>query len=88
MLIVGDILHSAAQVAEPDWSFATDVDPRRAREVRGDVLATPRTVLAVGHATGHVFGRVERTERTERAEHSERAASGTVWAPVFGEGGA
>ncbi|RKN03822.1 MBL fold metallo-hydrolase [Streptomyces radicis] len=76
VLIVGDILHSAVQVAEPDWSFATDVDPGRALAVRRDVLATPDAVLAAGHVTGHVFGRVERT------------ASGTVWAPVFDGGGA
>ncbi|MEU3980409.1 MBL fold metallo-hydrolase [Streptomyces sp. NPDC026672] len=69
VLIVGDVLHSAAQIAEPGWSFFADVDARLALTTREKVLAEPGTILAAGHFSGQVFGRVE---------HS---TSGTTWLP-------
>ncbi|MFI7104569.1 MBL fold metallo-hydrolase [Streptomyces sp. NPDC050161] len=73
VLIVGDILHSVVQVAEAEWSFFADADPQQALAVRKEVLTAPGTVIAAGHFTDHVFGRVE---------HS---GSGTTWTPVFDE---
>ncbi|UOZ03450.1 MBL fold metallo-hydrolase [Amycolatopsis sp. WQ 127309] len=58
VLIVGDVLHSAAQISDSGMTFATDVDPARARTARDRVLARPDTVLAAGHFTGTVFGNV------------------------------
>ena len=57
VLIVGDVLHSAAQISDPDLTFATDVDRALARTSREQVLTRPATVIAAGHFTGTVFGR-------------------------------
>jgi glyoxylase-like metal-dependent hydrolase (beta-lactamase superfamily II) len=56
--IVGDILHSPAQVSDPALVFSSDVSPEQARAVRDHVLQRPDTVIAAGHFTDDVFGRV------------------------------
>ncbi|WP_405878409.1 MBL fold metallo-hydrolase [Streptomyces sp. NBC_01136] len=56
--IVGDILHSPAQVFDPALVFSSDVVPDQARAVRDRVLQRPDTVIAAGHFTDDVFGRV------------------------------
>jgi glyoxylase-like metal-dependent hydrolase (beta-lactamase superfamily II) len=58
VVIVGDVLHSSAQVSIPELTFATDVDQAQARASRRHVLTRPATVIAAGHFTGAVFGRV------------------------------
>ncbi|MER5520003.1 MBL fold metallo-hydrolase [Streptomyces sp. NPDC002763] len=58
--IVGDIVHSPAQIADPGLAFASDVAPGQARQVRDRVLGRPDTVIAAGHFTDEVFGRVTR----------------------------
>lgn len=58
VVIVGDVMHSAAQVSAPGLTFATDVDRAQARAAREHVLTRPATVIAAGHFTGAVFGRV------------------------------
>ncbi|MFD4508471.1 MBL fold metallo-hydrolase [Streptomyces sp. NPDC058457] len=68
--IVGDVLHSPAQVADPDLAFASDVAPDQAREVRDRLLGRPDTVIAAGHFMDDVFGRVTRAGATR------------VWTPV------
>ncbi|MBF9066634.1 hypothetical protein [Streptacidiphilus fuscans] len=45
-------------MAEPTCVFSTDVDPDRARKVRNRILQRPDTVIAAGHFTDGVFGRV------------------------------
>lgn len=75
VLIVGDVLHCVAQVAEAELSFYSDVDPRQALAVRKQILASPRTILAAGHFADHVFGHVEHT------------ASGMTWVPHLGGDG-
>ncbi|MEU6553358.1 MBL fold metallo-hydrolase [Streptomyces sp. NPDC046915] len=62
--IVGDILHSAAQVGDPALVFSFDVDPDQARAVRDRMLRRPDTVIAAGHFTDDVFGRVTSTGGT------------------------
>lgn len=56
--IVGDILHCPAQVGDPDLVFSSDVAPDQARAVRDRVLQRPDTVIAAGHFTDDVYGRV------------------------------
>ncbi|MBG0850361.1 MBL fold metallo-hydrolase [Streptomyces spinoverrucosus] len=56
--IAGDILHSPAQIPDPALVFSSDVAPDQARAVRDRVLKRPDTVIAAGHFTGGVFGRV------------------------------
>jgi glyoxylase-like metal-dependent hydrolase (beta-lactamase superfamily II) len=59
VLLLGDLLHSRAQFAEPGWRFRSDVDPGRAVRSRREVLARHRdrrTVLAGGHFAGDAFG--------------------------------
>jgi glyoxylase-like metal-dependent hydrolase (beta-lactamase superfamily II) len=70
--IVGDILHSPAQVGDPDLVFSSDVAPDQARAVRDHVLQRPDTVIAAGHFTDDVFGRVT------------SVGDAHAWAPVGG----
>jgi glyoxylase-like metal-dependent hydrolase (beta-lactamase superfamily II) len=61
VVIVGDLLHTAAQVARNDWRFFADVDPDRAHTTRIATLAElddAAVTVAAGHFTGHVFGRI------------------------------
>ncbi|WP_042431275.1 MBL fold metallo-hydrolase [Streptacidiphilus anmyonensis] len=58
VLIVCDVLHSTAQISDPALAFATDTDRAQARAAREHVLAHPASVIAAGHFTGAVFGRV------------------------------
>lgn len=60
-LIVGDTVHCAAQVAEPEMSIMFDVDPARARESRDrilDGLAGTDTLVGACHFARSAFGRV------------------------------
>ena len=59
VLILGDLLHSRAQFAEPTWHFRSDSDPVLAERQRIDVLTRyrdARTVIAGGHFAGNAFG--------------------------------
>ncbi|MEY9873246.1 glyoxylase-like metal-dependent hydrolase (beta-lactamase superfamily II) [Streptacidiphilus sp. MAP12-33] len=58
VLIAGDIFHAPVEMAEPTCVFSTDVDPDQARKVRNRTLQRPDTVIAAGHFTDGVFGRV------------------------------
>ena len=72
MVLLGDILHSPAQLAEPSWEVAFDVDGSAARRTRDRLLPQlehPGTLLAAGHFPGDVFGRLART------------ADGLTWRP-------
>jgi glyoxylase-like metal-dependent hydrolase (beta-lactamase superfamily II) len=65
-IVTGDVFHSAAQFAEPDWSHRADVDPEKARETRKLLLARmmPGMVIASGHlAHGSNVGTVAIVER-------------------------
>ena len=50
-VVTGDVFHSSAQFAEPDWSHRADVDPHAARETRKALLSrlVPGMVIASGH---------------------------------------
>jgi glyoxylase-like metal-dependent hydrolase (beta-lactamase superfamily II) len=64
IVITGDLLHCAAQVAREDWRFFADVDSERAHTTRTAMLAElddPAVTVAAGHFAGHVFGRIAST---------------------------
>jgi len=62
LLILGDALHPTAQITEPHWHFRSDTDPALAAIHRLDLLAhgrDGRTIIAGGHFSDHVFGRLD-----------------------------
>jgi len=66
LLILGDVLHSQVQVAEPHWNFLFDTDAEEASETRRRVLSdfqnqgSNRAVaIAGGHFAVSVLGRLE-----------------------------
>ena len=72
VVILGDVLHSPVQLAEPGWEVAFDVDGAAARRTRARLLPQlehPGTLLAAGHFAGDVFGRLA------------RSAEGLTWRP-------
>jgi len=59
VLILGDLLHSRAQLDEPAWRFRSDAAPALATRHRTEILSRyrdGRTTLAAGHFAGNVFG--------------------------------
>ncbi len=65
-MIVGDVLHTKAQVYEPSWTAGVDVDKeasRRSREALLDRAENEGYVVAAGHfhPTDHI-GKVVREE--------------------------
>ncbi len=62
ILILGDAMHCAVQMSEPQWNIAFDMDPDMARATRAKMLEElerPDTVGAACHfASGLTFGRV------------------------------
>jgi glyoxylase-like metal-dependent hydrolase (beta-lactamase superfamily II) len=60
LLVLGDVMHTQAQVSETHWNFRFDVDPAVGTRTRIDLLAQfqdDRTIIAGGHFAGNVFGR-------------------------------
>lgn len=60
-IILGDVLHCPAQIAEPEWSVAADVEPALARRIRDQLMAELEgsdTTVAASHFAEAVFGRV------------------------------
>nr|WP_268248860.1 MBL fold metallo-hydrolase [Actinoplanes ianthinogenes] len=74
VLVLGDLLHTRAQFAEPHWRFRSDVDPEQARRHRTDVLdrfRDGRTVLAGGHFTGTAFGELPQQRQHPQTSHPD-----------------
>ena len=60
LVVLGDVMHTQAQISDPDWNFLFDVDPERGTAARLSVLSAygdARTLIAGGHFAGSVFGR-------------------------------
>lgn len=60
LLILGDVMHTQAQVSETHWNFRFDVDAEAGTKTRIDLLTAyhdDRTTIAGGHFAGTVFGR-------------------------------
>ncbi|SFW88389.1 MBL fold metallo-hydrolase [Amycolatopsis australiensis] len=61
VLVLGDILHSTAQITHPDRAFRSNHDAADANRTRDRVLSLAdgtATVLAAGHFAPTVFGRI------------------------------
>jgi glyoxylase-like metal-dependent hydrolase (beta-lactamase superfamily II) len=61
MIILGDVMHCQVQVTESSWGFVFDTDTEQAHLTREKLLhelEDEHTLLAAGHFTGNVFGRV------------------------------
>ncbi|MEM7131867.1 MAG: MBL fold metallo-hydrolase [Chloroflexota bacterium] len=59
--LIVDLLHSEAQFKEADWSVAFDIDPVQGRTTREGIyaeLAQPNVLVADGHFSNSVFGRL------------------------------
>jgi glyoxylase-like metal-dependent hydrolase (beta-lactamase superfamily II) len=64
VMFIGDIAHHQAELVEPDWAFAADMDPDQAQSSRGELLpelADHRPVIAGAHFRDFVMGRVMRS---------------------------
>lgn len=62
LLILGDALHTTAQLTEPHWHFRSDIDPALAAIHRAGLLdhgRDDRTIIAGGHFSDHVFGSLD-----------------------------
>ncbi|PKB71447.1 MAG: hypothetical protein BZY87_05205, partial [SAR202 cluster bacterium Io17-Chloro-G6] len=62
-LIIGDVTTNPAQVSEPDWEFAFDMDPKLAVQSRKQMIdraEADNAYLIACHY--HSFGRVVRLE--------------------------
>ncbi|MBD0711694.1 MULTISPECIES: MBL fold metallo-hydrolase [unclassified Streptomyces] len=73
VLVLGDVMHSPAQTAHPEWRVFFDGEGEEAVRTRRAVLeeaARPGTVCYAGHFADVVFGRVE------------AAGDGYAWQPV------
>jgi glyoxylase-like metal-dependent hydrolase (beta-lactamase superfamily II) len=59
VLILGDAIHTRAQLENPDWTFRSDYDTRLASRHRTDLLhrrGDSESIIANGHFSGSVFG--------------------------------
>ncbi|MEW9553307.1 MBL fold metallo-hydrolase [Nonomuraea sp. NPDC050783] len=69
LLVLGDVMHTQAQVSETDWSFLFDVDAEQSTKTRLALLEDyqdERTLVAGGHFAGTVFGRFLPPRRLHR----------------------
>jgi glyoxylase-like metal-dependent hydrolase (beta-lactamase superfamily II) len=60
-LLLGDVVHSVVELAEPDWEAVFDLDPVAASAVRNtlaDEVADSADIVVGGHFPGLRFGRV------------------------------
>ena len=75
LVVLGDAVHSPAQLGHPEWTvlFDSDADRARASRLRLLELASAATLAYAGHFADVVFGRVERT------------ADGLRWRPLPGD---
>ncbi|QFZ20793.1 MBL fold metallo-hydrolase [Saccharothrix syringae] len=79
LLVLGDAVHTQAQVGEPHWNFLFDVDPDQSTRTRLALLDRyddERTLIAGGHFAGEVFGRFLAPRRQHRWAAGVRPAAG------------
>ncbi len=75
ILILGDVMHTQAQISEPTWNFLFDADAEKGTRTRLALLEAyqdDRTIIAGGHFAGDVFGRFL------PARHQHRWAAGAA----------
>jgi len=64
-IVLGDIVHSPAQLHETDWVSRADMDPELTRQTRRAVLERlerEEIIVAAGHLPAPGFGRIVRLE--------------------------
>ncbi|TDU88016.1 glyoxylase-like metal-dependent hydrolase (beta-lactamase superfamily II) [Kribbella voronezhensis] len=69
LVILGDVMHTQAQVSEPTWNFRFDVDPDRSLRTRQEFLtrfAGSPDLIAGGHFANSVFGHIEALTTTHQ----------------------
>ncbi|MEV1169033.1 MBL fold metallo-hydrolase [Nonomuraea sp. NPDC049784] len=69
LLVLGDVMHTQAQVSETHWNFLFDVDAEQGTKTRRALLEDyqdERTLIAGGHFAGEVFGRFLPARRLHR----------------------
>lgn len=69
LLVLGDVMHTQAQVSETHWNFLFDVDTEQGTKTRLALLEAyqdERTLIAGGHFAGEVFGRFLPARRLHR----------------------
>jgi glyoxylase-like metal-dependent hydrolase (beta-lactamase superfamily II) len=62
-IILGDVIHCPVQLDEEEWACVFDVDPALARATRDKLVAElegSSSVVAAGHFSDFVFGRIMR----------------------------
>jgi len=73
-IMIGDLMHSPVQCAEPDWRSGSDADPVQAREVRRRFLEshaeTDRLVLTA-HFPSPSIGHIRRQDRAFRFRYAD-----------------
>ena len=70
-LLLGDIVHSVVELAEPDWEAVYDVDPKTASAVRNAIAEEAfenGDLVAAGHFLDLAFGRIVKTGGERRWE--------------------
>lgn len=70
-LLLGDIVHSVVELAEPDWQAVYDVDPAMASAVRNtiaDEALDHGDLIAAGHFPDLAFGRILKSDGVRRWE--------------------
>lgn len=61
LYLLGDVMHGVMQLEEKSWTVAFDSDPAQARQTREQLyeeLVKPNTLVAAGHFSDAVFGRI------------------------------
>jgi hypothetical protein len=85
LLILGDALHTTAQVTELHWHFLSDVDPRLAAIHGLGLLGhgrDGRTVIAGGRFSDHVFGSLDvRRQWTSSSHATDRSPQDSPQGP-------
>lgn len=69
LLILGDVMHTQAQVSETHWNFLFDTDATKGTQTRVALLEHYHdecTIIAGGHFAGAVFGRFLPASRRHR----------------------
>jgi len=66
LVVLGDLMHTSAQVKHPHWRAGLDWEPNLAVDARNRLLAEladdPSAIVYNGHFADGVFGRVRRSE--------------------------
>jgi glyoxylase-like metal-dependent hydrolase (beta-lactamase superfamily II) len=71
-IMIGDLMHSPVQCAEPDWAAGSDVDPALARRVRRHFLeshADTDCLVLTAHFPSPSVGHIRREGRAFRFDY-------------------